>query len=76
MIFFYGCKPDGSRPTPVAWEFYDLEGDPLEMRNEYENPAYAEIIAKMKVELKQTRVKLNETDAKWPAVQKIIDAHW
>jgi len=31
LIFFYGCKPDGSGPhTPVAWEFYDLEKDPSE----------------------------------------------
>lgn len=33
------------------WEFYDLETDPDELVNQYENPDYAEEIAAMKTEL-------------------------
>ncbi len=77
LIFFYGCNPDGSGPrTPAAWEFYDLEKDPFEMKNLYPNPEYRAIIEAMKVDLKKTRAELNETDEKYPHIQAIIDAHW
>jgi len=76
LIFFYGCTPDGKQPTPVAWEFYDLEKDPSEMTNRYADPAYAAVIAGMKKELRETRVRLGETDEKYPAIQRIIEAHW
>lgn len=34
------------------WEFYDLENDPHEMVNQYNNPEYAKVISEMKKELK------------------------
>lgn len=76
LIFFYGCTPDGKNQTPVAWEFYDLENDPLEMQNQYDNPEYATMIAELKLELKRTRVDLDETDSRYPAIQAILDTHW
>jgi len=77
LIFFYGCNPDGSGPrTPAAWEFYDLEKDPFEMKNQYRNPEYRAVIQSMKVELKKTRAELSETDEKYPFIQAIIDANW
>ena len=39
------------------WEFYDLEKDPTEMRSQYDNPEYSDIIANMKTEL--TRLMTN-----------------
>ncbi len=62
--------------TPVAWELYDLKRDPNEMQNVYGRPEYAEITKKLKAELKQMREDLNETDAKYPKIQAVIDAHW
>lgn len=76
LIFFYGCRPDGREQTPVSWEFYDLKNDPAEMQNQYENPGYAMTIAELKDELKRTRIELQETDEKHPAIQALIDAHW
>ncbi len=87
LIFFYGSdnvknssgKNDGNRyfsNTPTAWEFYDLEKDPAEMRNEYGNPSYAQEIAELKSELKRQRQQLNETDKNFPHLQAIIDAEW
>jgi len=76
LIFFYGAAPRGGRNTPAAWEFYDLEKDPSEMKNEYSNPEYAKIIAGMKVQLRNTRKELGETDEKYPHIQKIIDENW
>ena len=37
------------------WEFYDLQTDPDELHNLYENPDYADEIAAMKVELERLR---------------------
>ncbi len=76
LVFFYGCDYSGQKNTPVAWEFYDLEKDPREMKNEYANADYAKIVADMKVQLKKTREELGETDEKYPEIQKIIDEHW
>ncbi|MFI3289629.1 MAG: sulfatase [Rikenellaceae bacterium] len=86
LMFFYGVDyvPGGRNlwggrnglVTPAAWEFYDLESDPDEMRNEYKNPKYAKIIADLKEEILRQRKELNEGDEKFPHIQKIIDEHW
>ena len=76
LIFFYGCDARGKARTPAAWEFYDLETDPQEMQNQYANPEYRKIIEAMKVELRNTRQELNETDGKYPEIKAIVDAHW
>ena len=76
LIFFYGSTPNGGNRTPAVWEFYDLEKDPFEMRNEYGNPEYKGIVAETKARLKQTRGELGETDESLPKVREIIDAHW
>jgi arylsulfatase A-like enzyme len=77
LILFYGCNPNGSGPrTPAAWEFYDLDKDPHEMKNLYADPEYRPVIGAMKQQLKTTREELHETDAKYPAIKAIIDAHW
>ena len=46
------------------------------MNNRYNDPKYAEVIKKLKAELAQKRIDLNETDAKYPEIQKVIDANW
>jgi len=69
LIFFYGCDARGTNRTPAAREFYDLETDPREMQNQYANPEYSKIIEAMRVELRETRQDLNETDEKFPENQ-------
>ncbi len=69
---YYGIDKE----TPHTWEFYDLKNDPNELHNRYNDPEYKEIIAKMKEQLKAERERLNETDEKYPEIQKIIDKHW
>ncbi len=52
LIRFYGEDvPDGEE-----WEFYDLENDPSEMENIYDQTKVASLIAEMKGELSQLRV--------------------
>ncbi len=86
LIFYYGCDvyPDGRTGwgtrsewrTPPGWELYDLKTDPHEMNNIYANPEYAEVVKKLKVQLKDLREGLGETDKDYPHIQKIIDEHW
>jgi arylsulfatase A-like enzyme len=78
LIFFYGIDSSGSKKgrTPPAWEFYDLKTDPAEMTNEYQNPEYKELIARMKTQLKQVRDELSETDAQFPEIEKTIETYW
>jgi len=64
------------RPTPVAWELYDLRKDPMEVNNVYNNPAYAGIIKELKAEMKRQREVYNETDQNHPHIQSIIDEYW
>jgi hypothetical protein len=54
---------------------YDLEDDPTEMRNQYTNPQYADVVAGLKEQLRKTRTTLNETDHNYPKIQAIIDAN-
>ena len=60
----------------MAWEFYDLFKDSQEMVNEYKNLKYQSTIVSLKKELLQVRKELNETDEKYPHIQKIIASNW
>ncbi len=43
------------------WELYDLEKDPDEMRNVYNDPAYAATVKELTAELKRLREKYKDT---------------
>jgi len=87
LIFFYGVDVEdpprtnywGSQAdivTPPGWELYHLEADPHEMKNLYGKPEHSETVKALKAKLKLLREELNETDAKYPHIQKIIEKHW
>ena len=66
LMFLYGDPLDtrgsekqSSEPT---WEFYDLRNDPLENKNQYNNPIYQSIIEKMKKELLEIKGKIGDED--------------
>jgi len=44
------------------WEYFDIAKDPEELRNEYENPAYAGRIAELKRRLDELREKYDDRD--------------
>jgi len=45
-----------------AWELYDLEKDPRELNNVYEDPAYAAVVAELKAELERLRARYGDTE--------------
>ncbi|MCB1089298.1 MAG: DUF4976 domain-containing protein, partial [Verrucomicrobiae bacterium] len=42
------------------WEFYDLDTDPDELTNQYQNPYYAKAISAMKERLKALQTQYQE----------------
>jgi arylsulfatase A-like enzyme len=44
------------------WEFFDLEKDPQEMHNKYDDPAYQDEITEMKARLTELRKKYKDTE--------------
>jgi len=47
--------------APFGWELYDLETDPLEMKNVYDEPAYANAVTESKAELTRLREYFGDT---------------
>ena len=45
------------------WELYDREKDPNEMKNEINNPEYADVVEELKTKLDELRVKYLDSDS-------------
>ena len=74
LMFMYGINHNNPKATASApaWEFYDLERDPKEMKNFYGDPQYAEIIKEMKQELVRLRNECGDTDEENIKIQKLL----
>lgn len=80
LVFFYGQPLDMTgaipKPTPPAWEFYDLQADPKEDHNAINDPKYTEIIEEMKTRLTTIRERVGDTDDQYPELKRLIDKNW
>ncbi|MEL6253691.1 MAG: sulfatase [Bacteroidota bacterium] len=80
LAFFYGQPLDMTgaipKPTPPAWEFYDLIADPDENQNAIDDPAYQEKIAELKNRLLELREEWGDTDEKYPELQTLLEKYW
>ena len=54
------------------WELYDRKKDPNEMKSVYDDPEYAEVVAKLKEDLAELRVKYKDSEE---LDQKYIDMY-
>ncbi len=54
------------------WELYDRMKDPLELRNEYDNPDYAGVVEELTQQLAELRVKYKDSEE---LDQKFIDMY-
>ena len=52
-------KDEVSKPSS-NWEFYDLQKDPKENHNAYNDPEYSEIIKEMKAEMERLRLEYKD----------------
>ncbi len=78
LAFFYGLPLDmtgvSKETSEPAWEFYDLEKDPGENHNQYDNKEYTVIIAEMKIELQNQRAFFGDTDENYPELQNLYSS--
>lgn len=76
LIFLYGDRLNmtGSSDyvSKPSWEFYDLEKDPKEDHNAYNDKEYASIIKEMKKEMLKLRQEVGDTDENSPRMQEIL----
>jgi arylsulfatase A-like enzyme len=56
------------------WELYDLRKDPDELRNVYDDPAYASVVAELKTELERLRKKYGVTGAADRAYDELLES--
>ncbi|MEM6277942.1 MAG: sulfatase [Verrucomicrobiota bacterium] len=76
LIFYYGVNYEGGYQTPPAWELYDLEKDPHENVNVYDDPEYAELVGELKGRLAKLRERVGDTGEDYPEVEKVIEEFW
>ena len=80
LMFLYGdpLNMTGSSQdvTTPKWEFHDLQNDPHEDKNSYDDPQYAEVIKEMKQEMLKLREAYKDTDADSPKMKKIMDTYY
>jgi len=64
LIYYYGlplnAKGAKKESTPPEWELFDLQKDPKEMRNVYDDPAYKHVVKELKAELVSLRHRLED----------------
>lgn len=60
LIYYYLSDPE-----PPEWELFDLQTDPHEVRNVYDEPEYAEVVAELKAELHRLRMGLGDLRDPW-----------
>src|SRR5699024_1682857 len=59
LIYYYGdpldVKGAVQKKTEPEWELFDLDNDPMEMKNVYADAAYTEVVAELKEKLTSLR---------------------
>jgi arylsulfatase A-like enzyme len=62
----YGVRTEGHKLIYFnkldQWELFDLKRDPQELKNVYQDPAYAEVVKRLKTELYRLKKELKDTD--------------
>ena len=81
LIFYYGLSLGlkgtyTNQATPPAWEFYDLKNDPLELKNQYQNPKYKNIIQLLKKDLVDLRANYGDALTDGVQMKKVIQENW
>ena len=81
LIFYYGLSLGmkgtyTDQATPPAWEFYDLVNDPLELKNQYNNPEFKTTIMGLKKDLVELREQYGDAQTDGQEMKKVIQENW
>lgn len=82
LAFFYGLPLDATLgkghfpPSPAGWELYDLQKDPSETNNVYNNSSYAKVVKRLKSRLLELKEQYGDQDARYPELMKLRESHW
>ena len=80
LIFFYGLPLDANgaekQASKPGWELYDLEKDPHELKNIYDDPGYGDVVKELKAELTRLKKELGDTDEKYPELMELRTEFW
>jgi N-acetylglucosamine-6-sulfatase len=76
LIYYYGCNYEGGYQTPPGWELYDLEADPGEDVNLYDDPAHAPLVAELKERLADLRTRVGDTGEHFPKAEAVVREFW
>jgi len=76
LIYYYGCNYEGGYRTPPGWELYDLEANPDEGINLYDDPAHAPIVVELKKRLAALRTRVGDTGEHFPKVEEVVREFW
>lgn len=80
LIFFYakalGMKGTKEMNLTPEWELYDIQEDPMEMNNIYNDEGNEELIKKLKTELLELKKKYDDEDDKFPEMKEVVDKYY
>ncbi|MDF1811980.1 MAG: sulfatase [Verrucomicrobiales bacterium] len=76
LIYFYGADYNGENRTPPAWELYDLQSDPDELNNVYDNPQYAEVRDQLKNQFADLRIAVGDDGSHYPKCEAVVQEFW
>ncbi|MDG1872547.1 MAG: sulfatase [Mariniblastus sp.] len=82
LAFFYGLPLDAQLgkgefgASPAGWELYDLEKDPQEINNVYDQPRYADEVSRLKKRLLELKAQYGDRDEGYPQLMKVRNEHW
>jgi len=76
LIYYYGADYQGTNQTPPAWELYDMQKDPLESTNLYDDPEYAATVTQLKKRLSALRKRVGDDGRDFPKTEKVLQEFW
>lgn len=75
LVYFYGLplNANGAEQyiTPEGWELYDIQKDPYQVNNVYNDPAYQSIVRDLKKQLKELKDTIGDEDTKYPEMMRL-----
>ena len=80
LVFYYGLPLgkylSNKMDVTPEWEFYDLQSDPMEMKNRYNDPACVVTIKKLKEDLLKLKKQYGDEDSIYPEMKPVVDQYF